>query len=103
MCAIGLAARPDPLGARIREARASLRDASDGDPVSQLLEGVRYARSILDTIGRTPLVRLNSTARGLPCPVLAKLEAFNPGGSVKDRIGLAMIEDAERDGRLKPG
>ena len=67
------------------------------------LEGVRYFESVLDTVGNTPLVRLRRVAEGLPCPVLAKLEYFNPGGSVKDRIGLAMVEAAERAGRLKPG
>ena len=59
--------------------------------------------SILDTIGQTPLVRLRTLGSDLPCTVLAKLEMFNPGGSVKDRIGLAMIEDAEAKGLLKPG
>ena len=59
--------------------------------------------SILGTIGQTPLVRINRLAAGLPCTVLAKVEFFNPGGSVKDRIGVAMIEAAERDGRLRPG
>ncbi len=59
--------------------------------------------NILDTIGWTPLVRLNRVTQGLRAPVLAKAEFFNPGGSVKDRIGLAMIEAAEREGRLKPG
>lgn len=67
------------------------------------LEGVQYFESILDTVGHTPLVRLRKVSAGLPCPVLAKVEFFNPGGSVKDRIGLAMVEDAERSGRLKPG
>jgi cystathionine beta-synthase len=64
---------------------------------------VRYHESILDTIGRTPLVKLPRIMAGVPCLVLAKLEMFNPGGSVKDRIGQKMIEDAERTGRLKPG
>ncbi|OZC02719.1 pyridoxal-phosphate dependent enzyme [Rubricoccus marinus] len=59
--------------------------------------------SILDTIGNTPLVRLNALASDLPCTVLAKVEFFNPGASVKDRIGLAMVDDAERKGLLKPG
>jgi cystathionine beta-synthase len=71
--------------------------------VSHVLDGVQYHESILDTVGGTPLVRLRETARGLPCPVLAKVEFFNPGGSVKDRIALAMVEDMERQGRLKPG
>jgi cystathionine beta-synthase len=68
-----------------------------------ILEGLNYHESILDTVGHTPLVRLRKVARDLPCPVLAKVEFFNPGGSVKDRIGLAMVEAAEREGRLKPG
>ncbi|HNP73998.1 MAG TPA: cystathionine beta-synthase [Kouleothrix sp.] len=59
--------------------------------------------SVLDTIGNTPLVRLNKVARGVRPALLAKVEFLNPGGSVKDRIGLAMIEAAEREGRLKPG
>jgi cystathionine beta-synthase len=64
---------------------------------------MRYAESILDTIGHTPLVRLGRIARDLPPLVLAKMEQFNPGGSVKDRIGLGMIEACEQSGRLKPG
>lgn len=67
------------------------------------LDGVQYFGSILDTVGNTPLVHLKQVGKGLPCPVLAKVEFFNPGGSVKDRIGLAMVEDMERKGRLKPG
>lgn len=59
--------------------------------------------SILETIGRTPLVRLHRVTRGVAPDVLAKIEHFNPGGSVKDRIGWAIIEDAERSGRLRPG
>jgi len=71
--------------------------------VSHVLDGVRYHETILETVGRTPLVRLCGVARHCPAPVLAKLESFNPGGSVKDRIGLAMVEAAEREGKLKPG
>src|SRR5258706_13248993 len=59
--------------------------------------------NILGTIGRTPLVRLNRVGRGLACTLAAKVEFFNPGGSVKDRIALNIIEAAEREGRLKPG
>ena len=59
--------------------------------------------TILDMIGSTPLVRINRMATGASAEVIAKLESFNPGGSVKDRIALGMIEDAERTGRLKPG
>jgi cystathionine beta-synthase len=58
---------------------------------------------VLDTIGWTPMIRLNRVTRGVRTPVLAKAEFFNPGGSLKDRIGLPIIEAAERDGRLKPG
>jgi cystathionine beta-synthase len=59
--------------------------------------------NVLETIGWTPLIRLNRVARGVRTPIYAKAEFFNPGGSVKDRIGLAMIEAAEREGRLRPG
>jgi cysteine synthase A len=61
------------------------------------------ADSITDVVGRTPLVRLNRVTEGLDATVLGKLEAANPAGSVKDRIGLAMIEAAERDGLITPG
>jgi cysteine synthase len=59
--------------------------------------------SILDHIGRTPLVALANVARDIPVPVLAKCEHLNPGGSVKDRIALAIVNDAERRGLLSPG
>ena len=59
--------------------------------------------NILGTIGDTPLVRINRLAADVPCTVLAKLEYFNPGASVKDRIGVSMVEDAEARGQLKPG
>jgi cystathionine beta-synthase len=59
--------------------------------------------SILDLVGNTPLVRLNALTKGLKATVLAKLEQLNPGGSVKDRIGLSMVEDAEQRGLLRPG
>jgi cystathionine beta-synthase len=62
-----------------------------------------YFNNILETIGRTPLVKVNRIAKDIPGTVLAKLEYFNPGNSVKDRIGIKMIEDAERAGRIKPG
>ncbi len=58
---------------------------------------------VIDLVGATPLVRLHKVTEGLPAQVLAKVEYFNPGGSVKDRIALAMVEDAERSGALKPG
>jgi cystathionine beta-synthase len=59
--------------------------------------------SVLDTIGWTPLIRLHRVTRGVRTPVYAKAEFFNPGGSVKDRIGLPIIERAEREGTLRPG
>lgn len=64
---------------------------------------MRYYSSILETVGHTPLVRLNSVARDVQPLVLAKVEYFNPGGSVKDRIGAGLIEACERAGLLKPG
>ena len=64
---------------------------------------MNYAENILGTIGNTPLVKLNKLVEDLPCLVLAKYETFNPGNSVKDRMALKMIEDAEADGRLQPG
>jgi cystathionine beta-synthase len=64
---------------------------------------MRYYDSILETIGHTPLVRLNRIARDVQPLILAKVETFNPGGSVKDRIGMRMIESMERAGVLKPG
>ena len=66
-------------------------------------DGMHYYDDILATVGNTPLVRLNKLAAGLPATVLAKVEAFNPGGSSKDRIGLSMIRAAEAAGQLKPG
>jgi cystathionine beta-synthase len=62
-----------------------------------------YINSILETVGNTPLIKMSRVTRGLNATVLAKVEFFNPGGSVKDRIALTMIEAAEKEGRLKPG
>src|SRR3989441_11980681 len=59
--------------------------------------------TVLEVIGRTPLVRLHKVTRGIRADLVAKLEYLNPGGSVKDRIGPTMIEDAERRGLLRPG
>ncbi len=64
---------------------------------------MNYANNILETIGNTPLVKLNNLVKDLPCTVLAKVEYFNPGHSCKDRMALKMVEDAEKDGRLQPG
>jgi cystathionine beta-synthase len=63
----------------------------------------RIYDNIVQTIGNTPLVRLNRVTRGVRSQMIAKVEYFNPGGSVKDRIGMTIIEAAEREGRLKPG
>ena len=64
---------------------------------------MQVANSLIDLVGNTPLVRLNSVTDGIAASVLAKVEYLNPGGSVKDRIALRMIEDAEASGALKPG
>ena len=64
---------------------------------------MKYSENILGTIGNTPLVRLNKITKEVSALVLAKVETFNPGNSVKDRMAIKMIEDAEADGRLKPG
>ena len=64
---------------------------------------MKYANNILETIGNTPLVKINHITKDLPCTVLAKVEYFNPGHSCKDRMALKMVEDAEKDGRLVPG
>lgn len=64
---------------------------------------MKYAENILGTIGNTPLVKLNKVTEGIDALVLAKLETFNPGNSVKDRMAVKMVEDAEANGSLKPG
>jgi len=73
-------------------------------PVScNLQPDMDVKQNILETIGNTPMVQLNKVTAGLPCRVLMKVETFNPGHSIKDRMGLKMVQDAEADGRLKPG
>jgi len=67
-----------------------------------MLTTLQYHENILSLIGNTPLVKINKVTNGANCLILAKLEYLNPGGSVKDRIGIAMIDDAERKGLLKP-
>ena len=64
---------------------------------------MKYAEHITDLIGNTPLVKLNKITSKIPCIVLAKIESFNPGHSIKDRIGIKMVEDAEKKGILKSG
>ena len=64
---------------------------------------MRVFQNVLEVIGNTPLVKVQKIAKHLPCQMYAKLEFLNPGGSVKDRIGYRMVEDAEKSGRIKPG
>jgi cystathionine beta-synthase len=64
---------------------------------------VKYVDNVVELIGNTPLVKLNKVTEGIACTVLAKVEYFNPGGSIKDRIAAKMVDDAERRGLLKPG
>jgi cystathionine beta-synthase len=86
---------PDDLAAVL--AGVDVRRVSDDGPPMEVAE------SLVDLIGNTPMVRLDRTARDLECALVAKLELFNPGGSSKDRIAVAMIEAAEREGLLLPG
>lgn len=67
------------------------------------LKKIQYYENIAKCVGKTPVVRINLLSRGYKPLILAKVEFFNPGGSVKDRIALEMIEEAEREGRLRPG
>src|SRR5690606_13797324 len=62
-----------------------------------------WYNNILETIGNTPLVKLNKITEGIPGTILAKIESANPGNSIKDRMAVKMIEDAEKAGLLKPG
>jgi len=84
-------------------------DASTNPPSAhkheELFSRPKICDSVLDNIGNTPLIRINKIAQeeGLKCDLLAKCEFFNAGGSVKDRIGKRMVEDAEKSGRIKPG
>lgn len=64
---------------------------------------MRYCNNILETIGNTPMVKINNITKDIPALVLAKVETFNPGNSIKDRMAVKMIEDAEKSGVLKPG
>ncbi|HTK48933.1 MAG TPA: pyridoxal-phosphate dependent enzyme [Gemmatimonadaceae bacterium] len=72
-------------------------------PQTTAVRNARPYDSVLETIGWTPLIRLTRVTRGVRTPVYGKADFFNPGGSVKDRIGLPIIEQAEREGRLRPG
>lgn len=75
----------------------------DTPPTTDMPHEPQIHENILATLGNTPLVRLNRLSRGVRCQVVAKVEYFNPGNSVKDRIGITIIEDAERRGLLRPG
>src|ERR671912_2972818 len=66
-------------------------------------DSVKYAEHVVDLVGNTPLVKPSSVTEGIGATVLAKVEYVNPGGSVKDRIALKMVEAAEGSGELKPG
>src|SRR5437763_565598 len=80
---------------------ARLRRAYNGGAARR--RGLMRCNNILEAIGHTPLIRINRLAQGSRAQVYAKCDHLNPGGSVKDRIGIAMIQDAERRGLLKPG
>jgi cystathionine beta-synthase len=71
--------------------------------LSVSLHLMRIFNNILETIGNTPMVKLNKITAHIPATVCVKIESFNPGNSIKDRMAVKMIEDAEKDGRLKPG
>ena len=88
---------PLPVAARRSLSGVEVRPLTDPGPP------MAAAESLIDLIGDTPLLRLDHTAQDLECTLLGKLELFNPGGSSKDRIALAMIQAAERAGRLQPG
>src|SRR4051812_27266924 len=77
----------------------------DSQPMSTSATGAQadIKDSILDTVGETPLVRLSRIAAGVRPQIVAKLESFNPGGSIKDRVAMRLVEAAERDGRLRAG
>ena len=102
--------RPDELGRRrigadslSRSRPRSLPAQAANAAAVRFRRGARQYPTILDLVGNTPIVRLDRISQDVPGTILAKLEFMNPGGSNKDRIGLAMIEAAERDGKLKPG
>ena len=87
----------------LSDAAVSVDPAIEVRPLSDPGPAIQAADSLLDLIGNTPLVRLDRIGRDLPGQLMAKLEFLNPGGSIKDRPALAMIEAAEHEGLLKPG
>ena len=62
-----------------------------------------WKKNVLETIGNTPIIQLNKVSKGIPGTILAKVDYFNPGNSIKDRMALKMVEVAEQEGKLKPG
>lgn len=86
-----------------RDEAGRWRALGERGPGKNLREFPMRCRNILEAVGHTPLVRLNRLTEGLKCEVYVKADYLNPGGSMKDRIAMAMIEDAERRGLLKPG
>src|SRR5512138_3282415 len=95
-----------PARAGAAVGRAGDRLPAGRRTMSQILpvtETLRVYEDILETIGKTPLIHLKRLGRDLSPALYAKVETFNPGGSVKDRIAVNIIEEAERSGRLKPG
>src|SRR5215831_10287275 len=88
--------RTVPIG--LRERPAAARAGTEKGSAT-----VRYYDNVVELIGNTPLVRLRNVTEGISATVLAKVEYFNPGGSVKDRIALRMVEEAEKQGLLQPG
>ena len=102
---MGTCGRLNTRRGRPRRGDACVAPANRGtDHIVANPPGVKICSTILDAIGNTPMVRINTITRGVTeATVLAKVETFNPGNSVKDRIALRMIEDAERAGALKPG
>lgn len=91
------------LPVRLHSDSAAALEGVEVLPLADRGSAMEVAGSLLELIGNTPLLRLDRIGRDLPCPLLAKLELLNPGGSVKDRPAVAMIDAAERDGLLKPG
>ena len=110
---MGVGARRRPLRGRAHArggvpdaaplARTTTRTRRRTPPTTGAHMAMDVADSLLDLVGNTPLVRLGRVGRDLACDLLAKVELFNPGGSVKDRPAVAMIDAAERDGLLQPG
>src|SRR3954454_4100322 len=95
--------RPSSAHPRKLEPFAAARGTMSAARFARGARAMQVLETFLDAMGNTPLVRLNAVTRGLAPTILAKLEMLNPGGSVKDRIGIRMIEDAERRGLLGPG